>query len=313
MTIIDDNNCIPKGLRVDIMRYSMENKNLLSKKGSIYVGTGETTTVGGEKIYKTRALELGSDGEVLQVKSGDLAYDKIRDVNFDSNTNYTNLVYTLNNLSLINSQFDASYSYNDLKITDRNIDDNQKSTITTNIRITRTEGECCELMQVGSAVSRRLRLKQNENGKLSLSYEGSNTGLYLHKLTLRLTWQTAQSSTIITYLSFSFMNNKSDKYTISDNDSLAIFLKALTIDQTIADATYYEGELSPCSISFENDPNPNYWYNYVFKVQADNNGRLGIQVIYLNSMVWLYTDVLLYSSSVYKITEQSEVVALLQG
>ena len=65
MATIDSNNCIPTGLRADIMRSSMENKNLLSKKGSIYVGTGETVTVGGEKIYKTKALELGSSGQVF--------------------------------------------------------------------------------------------------------------------------------------------------------------------------------------------------------------------------------------------------------
>ena len=110
MAIIDDNNCIPSGLRADIMRHSMENKNLLSAKGSIYVGTGETVTVGGEKIYKTRVLQLGSEGELLTNINGTLQYSKLINEHFDSTLNYSNLSSTFNSFNVLNSQFSGEYS-----------------------------------------------------------------------------------------------------------------------------------------------------------------------------------------------------------
>lgn len=94
MTTIDSNNCIPSGLRADIMRSSMENKNLLAKKGSIYVGTGESMTVGGETVYKTKALNIGNNGEILQVKNGDLGYGKIQNENFSTGTDYSEVLKT---------------------------------------------------------------------------------------------------------------------------------------------------------------------------------------------------------------------------
>lgn len=110
MATIDSNNCIPSGLRADIMRNSMENKNLLAKKGSIYVGTGETMTVGGEKIYKTKVLELGANGEVLQNINGALSYSKLTNKNFNSDTNYSNLAASFQCFPVLSSQISGSFS-----------------------------------------------------------------------------------------------------------------------------------------------------------------------------------------------------------
>ncbi len=77
MGLTDSNNCISNGLRADIMRSSMENKNLLSDKGSIYVGTGEKITVGGAEIGKTTVLPLGEAGEILLSKGGSLVYSPL--------------------------------------------------------------------------------------------------------------------------------------------------------------------------------------------------------------------------------------------
>ena len=121
MATIDSNNCIPTGLRADIMRSSMENKNLLSKKGSIYVGTGETVTVGGEKIYKTKALELGSSGQVLIVKDGELKYSTLTNESFDSSTDYSaRLKKTFNNFPLQPSNFNSQLQYPNLKLSSDN-------------------------------------------------------------------------------------------------------------------------------------------------------------------------------------------------
>ena len=43
--LITDNNSIPNGLAAGVMRNSMENKNLLNEKGSLYAGTGTTTAI----------------------------------------------------------------------------------------------------------------------------------------------------------------------------------------------------------------------------------------------------------------------------
>lgn len=72
--LIDSQGKIIPNLRGDIMRSSMENKNILSHKGSLYVGTGTTisktvATTDGRfeviKIPKTTNLDPGSVHQVL--------------------------------------------------------------------------------------------------------------------------------------------------------------------------------------------------------------------------------------------------------
>lgn len=59
----NSNTVIPHGLRADIMRKHMENKNTLTKKGSLYVGTGTTYSSDSPdyfsniQCYKTEELE----------------------------------------------------------------------------------------------------------------------------------------------------------------------------------------------------------------------------------------------------------------
>ena len=63
---------IDNGLRADIMRKRMEDKNTLSHKGSLYVGTGEKETINGVDIYKTQELQAPtetSDGFPLGLTS----------------------------------------------------------------------------------------------------------------------------------------------------------------------------------------------------------------------------------------------------
>lgn len=69
---------IPNGLLAPVMRHSMENKNLLNKKGSIYVGTGQVHTLADDtgantfEIAKTSALEIPTgmeNGAVLVTDS----------------------------------------------------------------------------------------------------------------------------------------------------------------------------------------------------------------------------------------------------
>lgn len=89
-TIVNSNNhVITPGLRADIMRNLMETKNTLSHPGSIYVGTGECTSMGpttGDriKVYKTKELEIGLGGQLLSANASgnDLEYRYIEAVNF---------------------------------------------------------------------------------------------------------------------------------------------------------------------------------------------------------------------------------------
>ena len=91
MSVINNNNQIENGLRADIMRKAMETKALLSAKGSIYVGTGESETVGGEALPKTKALTIGGNGDFLKVVNGDLAYGKIDNSDFAPDVQLSNI------------------------------------------------------------------------------------------------------------------------------------------------------------------------------------------------------------------------------
>ena len=78
---------IPNGLPGEAMRKSMENKNILADKGSLYVGTGaaEKVKILGDDylIAQTGKLSPGSNNEVLVADSNEpmgLVYKNISDV-----------------------------------------------------------------------------------------------------------------------------------------------------------------------------------------------------------------------------------------
>lgn len=90
--IMDANGNIKSNLRGDVMRISMENKNLLKAKGSIYAGTGRVITIqtdsGEEQIPITEAVDAGNEnGQILMVDqnvSCGLKFGKITTNNIDS-------------------------------------------------------------------------------------------------------------------------------------------------------------------------------------------------------------------------------------
>lgn len=57
----DENGFIPAGLSSELMRFSAENKNLLTRKGSLYVGTGRTQRVN----YGKEIVEIPITEELL--------------------------------------------------------------------------------------------------------------------------------------------------------------------------------------------------------------------------------------------------------
>ena len=83
LILVGNNGEIPAGLPGNIMRKSMENKNLLKKKGSMYVGTGN---VDSEGVVITTTLEKGPINTVLLVNNeNELEYNKISPDFFDLN------------------------------------------------------------------------------------------------------------------------------------------------------------------------------------------------------------------------------------
>lgn len=90
MSYIIDNEgigIIPNNTEAINFRQSVENKNLLAEKGSIYIGTGQYIDLGeGKKIAITAALAAGGANTVLQVGEGaTLQYGKITTDNIDQN------------------------------------------------------------------------------------------------------------------------------------------------------------------------------------------------------------------------------------
>ena len=79
----NENGIIPNNTSAQSFRQSVENKNLLAEKGSIYVGTGNANTDGSAK---TTALAAGDLNTVLQVGEGKtLQYGKLTTDNIDQN------------------------------------------------------------------------------------------------------------------------------------------------------------------------------------------------------------------------------------
>ena len=83
----NENGIIPNNTSAQSFRQSVENKNLLAEKGSIYVGTGDANTNDGSAI--TAALAAGGLNTVLQVvQDGEgktLKYGKLTKDNIDQN------------------------------------------------------------------------------------------------------------------------------------------------------------------------------------------------------------------------------------
>ena len=93
MSYIIDNEgigIIPNNTEAINFRQSVENKNLLAEKGSIYIGTGQYINLGeGKKAAKTAALPAGGFNTVLQVvQDGEgktIQYGKLTTDNIDQN------------------------------------------------------------------------------------------------------------------------------------------------------------------------------------------------------------------------------------
>lgn len=82
----NENGIIPNNTSAQSFRQSVENKNLLAAKGSIYIGTGNANTDGSAI---TTALPAGDLNTVLQVGEGKtLKYGKVTSDNIDQN-NFT--------------------------------------------------------------------------------------------------------------------------------------------------------------------------------------------------------------------------------
>lgn len=113
--LIGQDGEIISGLRADVMRSSIENKNLLKKKGSLYVGTGSTTTIqAGSVSYSipiTEELAVGENENhsVLVVKNANngVGYSKIYPSMVEENSEEWNI--TCKNANHVENSYRARY------------------------------------------------------------------------------------------------------------------------------------------------------------------------------------------------------------
>lgn len=87
----NENGIIPNNTSAQSFRQSVENKNLLATKGSIYIGTGSANTNDGSAITAALAagglntvLQVVQDGEGKTIQYGKLTTDNIDQNNFTS-------------------------------------------------------------------------------------------------------------------------------------------------------------------------------------------------------------------------------------
>lgn len=70
VTLTDSNGCLKTGMRADILRTSLETKNILQEKGAIYIGTGSTAFPISSKdgridVCKTSYVPRGRDSDTV--------------------------------------------------------------------------------------------------------------------------------------------------------------------------------------------------------------------------------------------------------
>ena len=104
---------IPSGLRGDVMRKRIEDKNTLQHKGSLYVGTGESETITVDEtdypIYETTELEAGEDNEILVADSSTNSGLKYSLVNTENMTDNSVTGIKLNLSSCVDETASGSY------------------------------------------------------------------------------------------------------------------------------------------------------------------------------------------------------------
>lgn len=118
--LIDSNNSIPNQTVASVFRNSIEDKNLISEKNSIYIGTGETNTVTvGEDSYevsKTEGLSgpTAANQNLMLNSNGDLTWrqTKLSEIEDDgaeieNATNATNVTTNINGQA-ISSIFESN-------------------------------------------------------------------------------------------------------------------------------------------------------------------------------------------------------------
>lgn len=97
--VINNDKNIVAGLRADVMRKAIETKDLLTSKGSIYVGTGTKETVDNYDLYKTDALPVGTNGKILCADNNQTLGVHWREINVGTPSSGEANLLTLSNTS----------------------------------------------------------------------------------------------------------------------------------------------------------------------------------------------------------------------
>ena len=269
--ITDDNGAIQTGLRADIMRKSMENKNLLSSKGSIYVGTGDTNNVvvsgSTVSIPKTAALTVGNQNEVLSVGANNtLQYSKITPDMMSSSTDTYNITCTTA-LSANQAVSAATASYSEWATFSGNADSSGPDTSATIYNKFQTASS-----SVTSIEQRITQIETMMNKGVDLLTSGSVYGF-----TVYVDGQEYRIGTIL------FNKQNSVRYYNSCFLYATIYLDSMDENNENFkgfEAFYKNGEVATCSLNLNVD-NKNYLpqQNVEFYVNTDVKLRYDLKAI----------------------------------
>lgn len=105
------NSVIANGLEAKTMRHKIENKDLLSQKGALYVGTGNTTSTGAAVTTSIAPNGGTDDGKILIADSAKIEGWKIDKIGNDNITNGTITGDKLTNGTITGDKLAENFTY----------------------------------------------------------------------------------------------------------------------------------------------------------------------------------------------------------
>ena len=251
--LLGQNKEIPDGINAGVFRLSAENKNLLSEKNSMYVGTGQTTSQGTEEIVQEEIVQTGvisppqNKGQMLRydAPSTNINWQQLstRDLIQDKALSTTNFSAIATALGITDAQLQSIVSLlSILSVSEQNILFNSSlyADSYTNLSSLFT-----------------YTTSNNEVTVTGLTEDGEN---YLTQHNGEIIIPSSISGNIVTTIGSSAFSNITNLTSITIPNTVINVNKSAFYGCTGLTSVYYTGDIAGwCGISFSSSANPLYY------------------------------------------------------